>query len=44
MEVRKATSPGTYIPSVVQAGSDRPWNRHCGDGGEYLDRCSMQRL
>jgi hypothetical protein len=44
MEVRKAACPGTYIPYVVQAGSDRSWNRHGGDGGEYLDRCSMQRL
>jgi AcrR family transcriptional regulator len=44
MEVRKAASPGTYIPSVVQGGSDQSWNRHRGDGGEYLDRCSMQRL
>src|SRR5215831_2657830 len=44
MEVRKAAHPGTYIPSVVHAGSDRSWNRHRGDGGEYLDRCSMQRL
>jgi hypothetical protein len=44
MEVRKAAHPGTYIPFVVRAGSDRSWNRHDGDGGEYLDRCSMQRL
>jgi hypothetical protein len=44
MEARKAASPGSYIPSVVQAGSDRSWNRHDGDSGEYLDRCSMQRL
>ncbi len=44
MEARKAAHPGTYIPYVVQAGSDRSWNRHDGDGGEYLDRCSMQRL
>jgi hypothetical protein len=44
MEVRKAARPGAYIPYVVQAGSDRSWNRHHGDGGEYLDRCSMQRL
>lgn len=44
MEVRKAAHPGTYIPFVVQAGSDRSWNRHIGDGGEYLDRCSLQRL
>jgi hypothetical protein len=44
MEVRKAACPGTYIPHVVQAGSDRSWNRHSGDGGEYLDRCSTQRL
>jgi len=44
MEVRKAARPGSYIPFVVQAGSDRSWNRHYGDGGEYLDRCSMQRL
>lgn len=44
MEVRKAARPGTYIPYVVRAGSDRSWNRHDGDGGEYLDRCSMQRL
>jgi hypothetical protein len=44
MEVRKAAHPGTYIPHVVQADSDRSWNRHGGDGGEYLDRCSMQRL
>jgi hypothetical protein len=44
MEARKAAHPGTYIPYVVQAGSDRSWNRHRGDGGEYLDRCSMQRL
>jgi hypothetical protein len=44
MEARKAAHPGSYIPSVVQAGSDRSWNQHQGDGGEYLDRCSMQRL
>jgi hypothetical protein len=44
MEVRKAAHPGTYIPFVVRAGSDRSWNRYDGDGGEYLDRCSMQRL
>src|SRR5216684_5092075 len=44
MEVRKAAHPGTYIPLVVRAGSDRSWNRRGGDGGEYLDRCSMQRL
>jgi hypothetical protein len=44
MEARKAARPGAYIPYVVQAGSDRSWNRHDGDGGEYLDRCSMQRL
>lgn len=44
MEVRKAAHPGTYIPYVVQAGSDRSWNRYRGNGGEYLDRCSMQRL
>jgi hypothetical protein len=43
MEVRKAARPGTYIPYVVQTGSDRSWNRHDGDGGQYLDRCSMQR-
>ncbi len=43
IEVRKAAHPGTYIPLVVRAGSDRSWNRHHGDGGEYLDRCSMQR-
>jgi hypothetical protein len=44
MEVRKAARPGHYIPYVVQPGSDRSWNRRTGDGGEYLDRCSMQRL
>jgi hypothetical protein len=44
MEVRKAARPGTYLPGVVQAGSDRSWNRHPGDGGQYLDRSSMQRL
>jgi len=44
MEVRKAAHPGSYIPYVVQAGSDRSWNRHDADGGEYLDRCSTQRL
>ncbi len=44
METRKAAGPGTYIPFVVRAGSDRSWNRRTGDGGEYLDRCSMQRL
>jgi len=44
MEARKAASPGSYIPYVVRAGSDRSWSRHPGDGGEYLDRCSMQRL
>ncbi len=44
MEVRKAAHPGTYIPFVVRADSDRSWNRRGGDGGEYLDRCSMQRL
>jgi len=44
MEVRKAAHPGTYIPLVVRADSDRSWNRRGGDGGEYLDRCSMQRL
>jgi hypothetical protein len=44
METRKAAYPGTYIPYVVQAGSDRSWNRHNADTGEYLDRSSMQRL
>ncbi len=44
MEVRKAAHPGTYIPFVVRADSDRSWNRRGGDGGEYLDRCSIQRL
>jgi hypothetical protein len=44
MEVRKSANPGRYIPYVVRAGSDRSWNRHRGDGGEYLDRCSVQRL
>lgn len=44
MESRKAAHPGVYIPYVVRAGSDRSWNRRRGDGGEYLDRCSMQRL
>ena len=44
MEARKAAHPGIYIPYVVQAGSDRSWNRHDGNGGEYLDRCSTQRL
>lgn len=44
MEIRKAAHSGTYIPNVVQPGSDRSWSRHSGDGGEYLDRCSMQRL
>jgi hypothetical protein len=44
MQVRKAAHPGSYIPYVVLAGSDRSWNRRRGDGGEYLDRCSMQRL
>jgi hypothetical protein len=44
MEARKAASPGSYIPYVVRAGTDRSWNRHDSDGGEYLDRCSMQRL
>jgi len=44
MEVRKAAHPGRYIPYVVKAGSDRSWNRRHGDDGEYLDRCSMQRL
>jgi hypothetical protein len=41
MEVRKAANPGTYIPSVVRAGSDQSRNRH---DVEYLDRSSMQRL
>jgi len=44
MEARKAANPGRYIPYVVRAGSDRSWNRRRGGGGEYLDRCSMQRL
>jgi hypothetical protein len=44
METRKAAHPGTYIPHVVQAGSDRSWNRHHGDGGDYLDRYSVQRM
>jgi hypothetical protein len=44
MEVRKAAYPGTYIPYVVRAGSDRSWSRHHDDDGEYLDRCSLQRL
>lgn len=43
METRKAGHPGSYIPYVVQAGTDRSWNRHPGDGGDYLDRCSMQQ-
>lgn len=44
MEASKAARPGIYLPDKVRAGSDRSWNRHAGDGGEYLDRCSMQRL
>ncbi len=44
MQVRKAAHPGTYIPFVAQAGSDRSWNRHTGHGGEYLDRCPLHRL
>ena len=28
METRKAAHPGTYIPHVVQAGTDRSWNGH----------------
>jgi len=44
METRKAAQPGSYIPYVVRARSDRSWNRQLGDGGEYLDRCSMQRM
>lgn len=37
------TTSKPYIPYVVQAGTDRSWNQHPGDGGDYLDRCSMQR-
>jgi len=44
VEVRKAARPGVYIPFVVRAGSDRSWGRHMADSGEYLDRCSLQRL
>ena len=44
LEVRKAASPASYIPFVVRAGSDHSWNRRTADAGEYLDRCSMQRL
>ena len=44
METRKAAQPGRYIPHVVQPGSDRSWKRHDGGDGDYLDRCSMQRL
>jgi hypothetical protein len=29
---------------VVQPGSDRSWNRHHGDSGDYLDRYSVQRM
>lgn len=37
-------APAPYLPYAVRAGSDRSWNRHPGDGEEYLDRSSMQRL
>ena len=44
VEVRKAYSPGEYIPFVVRAGSLRVWDRRVDAGGEYFLRSSEQRL
>ena len=45
LEVRKAVAPGDYIPFVVEAGTARSWGpRGAPGGGEYVDRCSRQRL
>jgi len=45
MEVRKAWRPDRYIPSVVQEGSARTWNKRSVAGGaESFLRSSQQRL
>lgn len=45
LEVRKAVAPGDYIPFVVEVGTARSWGRRgAPGGGEYVDRCSRQRL
>jgi hypothetical protein len=45
VEQRKAASPGTYIPYVVRAGSDRSWARRSSHGrAQLLERYSEQRL
>jgi len=45
MEVRKASRPDRYIPSVVREGSARAWGRSSAvDGTESFVRSSQQRL
>ena len=44
MEVRKAAYPGSYIPYVVRAGSDRSWNRHRGKSGGRLSPVPLEPL
>ncbi|MHC0432147.1 hypothetical protein ACX6XY_18440 [Streptomyces sp. O3] len=46
MEVRKAASPGAFIPYVVKAGSDAAWAPGRTDGalGDAFVRRSTQRL
>ena len=43
-ERRRARPPTPVSTSGCGAGSDRSWNGHAGDGGEYPDRRSMPRL
>jgi len=45
MEVRKAWRPDRYIPSVIQEGSGRTWNKRSvsGEAQSFL-RSSQQRL
>ncbi len=45
LEQRKAAAPGTYIPFVVRAGTDRSWSWPSSrQGGQILECCSQQRL
>jgi len=45
MEVRKASQPDRYIPSVVREGSADAWGRSsAADGTESFVRSSQQRL
>ncbi|WP_156722117.1 hypothetical protein [Streptomyces apocyni] len=46
LEIRKAASPGAFIPYVVKAGSDASWAPGRADGvlGDAFVRQSLQRL